>query len=233
MNFEQSKQLFVENGLEYSKELHEKFDIYYHFLVEYNEKVNLTAITDREEVWIKHFLDSILLAKYVQIPENSSVIDVGTGAGFPSVPLRLYRNDIKLTLLDSLNKRITFLNELSTKLEIDVETFHCRAEEGAKNPQLREQFDIATARAVAALPVLTEYCMGFVKVGGKFAAMKGVSEEIVDSEKALKTMGGKVFDEITYKLNNSDGRRIFVIEKISQTPLKYPRNSGQIRNKPL
>lgn len=233
MNFQQAQQLFVENGLNYSEKLHEKLKIYYDFLIEYNEKVNLTAITQPDEVWIKHFLDSILFAKYVEIPENASLIDVGTGAGFPSVPLKLYRNDINLTLLDSLNKRITFLNELSTKLNISVETLHFRAEEGAKNPELREKFDFSTARAVAAMPVLCEYCMGFVKVGGKFVAMKGISEVLKDSQNAVKTMGGKISDEIEYKLNGTDGRKIFVVEKISHTPSKYPRNSSQIKNKPL
>ncbi len=233
MNFKQAEAMFVDNGLDYSKELHEKLEIYADFLVEYNEKVNLTAITESQEIWLKHFIDSILFAKYVDIPENASIIDVGTGAGFPSVPLKLYRNDIKLTLLDSLNKRITFLNELSTKLGITVETYHSRAEEAAKKDALREQYDIATARAVAAMPVLCEYCMGFVKKGGKFVAMKGVSEEISQFKKAVSTMGGGNVEEIDYKLGGTDGRKIFVIEKISHTPSKYPRNSGQIKNKPL
>ena len=133
MDYQLAEKMFHENGLEYSKSLHEKLEIYSKFLVEYNEKVNLTAITDEENIWLKHFVDSILFAKYVDIPQNASMIDVGTGAGFPSVPLKLYRDDIKLTLLDSLNKRITFLNELSTMLGINVETFHSRAEEASKN----------------------------------------------------------------------------------------------------
>lgn len=233
MNFQQAESMFVENKLDYSRELHEKLEIYANFLVEYNKKVNLTAITEPQEIWLKHFIDSILFAKYVEIPENALVIDVGTGAGFPSVPLKLYRNDIKLTLLDSLNKRIFFLNELSTKLGITVETYHSRAEEAAKNEALREKYDIATARAVAAMPVLCEYCMGFVKKGGKFAAMKGVSEEINDFKKAVSIMGGGNVEEINYKLGGTDGRKIFLIEKISHTPSKYPRNSSQIKNKPL
>lgn len=233
MDFQQAESMFVENGLDYSRELHEKLEIYANFLVEYNEKVNLTAITEPEEIWLKHFIDSILFAKYVSIPQNASVIDVGTGAGFPSVPLKLYRNDIKLTLLESLNKRITFLNELSTKLGIDVETYHSRAEEAAKKENLREKYDIATARAVAAMPTLCEYCMGFVKKGGKFVAMKGRNEEISEFENAVSTMGGGNVEKIDYKLSDKDDRKIFVIEKISHTPSKYPRNSGQIKNKPL
>lgn len=233
MDFQQAESMFVENGLDYSRELHEKLEIYANFLVEYNEKVNLTAITEPEEIWLKHFIDSILFAKYVSIPQNASVIDVGTGAGFPSVPLKLYRNDIKLTLLDSLNKRITFLNELSTKLGVDVETYHSRAEEAAKKENLREKYDIATARAVAAMPTLCEYCMGFVKKGGKFVAMKGRNEEISEFDNAVSTMGGGNVEKIDYKLSDKDDRKIFVIEKISHTPSKYPRNSGQIKNKPL
>jgi 16S rRNA (guanine527-N7)-methyltransferase len=182
---------------------------------------------------LKHFIDSILFAKYVEIPKNSSLIDVGTGAGFPSVPLKLYRDDIKLTLLDSLNKRIIFLDELSTRLQIDVETFHSRAEDAAKNEKYREKYDFATARAVASMPVLCEYCMGFVKKGGKFVAMKGTTEELSTFEKVVSLMGGSNINEVKYKLGGTDGRKIFIIEKISQTPLKYPRNSSQIKNKPL
>lgn len=233
MDFQRAKEMFIENGLEYSETLHEKLEIYADFLVEYNKKVNLTAITDPDEIWLKHFIDSILFVKYVEIPENSTMIDVGTGAGFPSVPLKLYRNDIKLTLLDSLNKRIVFLEKLSTMLGISVETFHSRAEDGAKNELLREKFDFATARAVASMPVLCEYCMGFVKKSGKFVAMKGVSEELSTFEKAVSVMGGGEVTEINYKLGGTDGRKIFVVEKKSQTPRKYPRNSGQIKNKPL
>lgn len=233
MNFQHAKQLFVENGLEYSELLHEKLTIYYDFLIDYNNKINLTAITDENEVWVKHFIDSILINKFVSIPENSTVIDVGTGAGFPSIPLKLYRNDLKLTLLDSLNKRITFLTELSTMLQINVETLNIRAEEAAKNPQNREKFDIVTARAVAAMPILCEYCMGFLKPDGYFIAMKGISEDISNSSNALKIMGGEISDNIQYNLNGKDVRKIFLIKKISHTPSKYPRNSGQIKKKPL
>lgn len=233
MDFQLAEQMFLENGLDYSRELHEKLEIYSKFLIEYNEKVNLTAIIEPKEIWLKHFIDSILFAKYIEIPENSSLIDVGTGAGFPSVPLKLYRNDIKLTLLDSLNKRIVFLDELSTMLGIDVETFHSRAEDAAKNENYREKYDFATARAVAAMPTLCEYCMGFVKKGGKFVALKGTTEEISSFEKAVSTLGGGNIKEIKYTLSGTESRKIFEIEKISQTPLKYPRNSGQIKNKPL
>ncbi|MGN1481579.1 16S rRNA (guanine(527)-N(7))-methyltransferase RsmG [Porcipelethomonas sp.] len=233
VSFKQCESLFVENGLNYSEKLHEKLSVYCDFLIEYNKKINLTAITDPEEIWVKHFLDSILLDKYVNIPENASFIDVGTGAGFPSVPLKLYREDIQITLLDSLNKRIKFLDELCQRLEIKAVTIHSRAEDAAKNAIYREKFDVAAARAVAAMPVLSEYCMGFVKKGGIFAAMKGPNEKLSDSKNAIEMLGGKVSDEIEYKLNSFEHRKIFIVEKISQTSLKYPRNSSQIKNKPL
>ena len=143
ISFEQCKAIFVENSLEYSREIHEKFKIYCNFMVEYNKNVNLTAITEPEEIWLKHFADSILLMKYVEIPENASLIDIGTGAGFPSVPLKIYRNDIKLTMLDSLNKRIRFLNELCERLSIETETVHGRAEEYGRKTEFRERYDIA------------------------------------------------------------------------------------------
>ena len=220
ISFEQCKAIFVENSLEYSREIHEKFKIYCNFMVEYNKNVNLTAITEPEEIWLKHFADSILLMKYVEIPENASLIDIGTGAGFPSVPLKIYRNDIKLTMLDSLNKRIRFLNELCERLSIETETVHGRAEEYGRKTEFRERYDIAVARAVASMPSLSEYCLPFVKTGGIFAAMKGPNEDAGNAENAVKILGG-------------DRRKIFYVKKISHTPTKYPRNGGQIKNKPL
>lgn len=233
VNYKQCESLFTENGLEYSEEIHEKLSAYCDFLIEYNQKVNLTAITDPEEIWVKHFLDSILLLKYVDIPEGASLIDVGTGAGFPSVPLKIYRNDLQITLLDSLNKRIKFLDQLCERVGVKAVTVHSRAEDAANSPLYREKFDVATARAVAAMPMLTEYCMGFVKKGGIFAAMKGPNEKISDAANAIKVMCGKASQEIEYTLNKTEQRKIFVVEKLSQTSLKYPRNSSQIKNKPL
>lgn len=233
MDFQHGERLFVENGLEYSHELHEKLEIYCNFLVEYNQNVNLTAITEPSEVWLKHFADSILLLKNVDIPENSSLIDVGTGAGFPSVPIKIYRNNIKLTMLDSLNKRVVFLEKLCEKLGIEAECLHGRAEEYGKKEAFREQFDFATARAVAAMPTLCEYCMPFVKKGGSFVAMKGPNENADAAAHAVNTLGGKNIDVIDYTLGKDDSRSIFCVKKISHTPTKYPRNSGQIKNKPL
>ena len=213
--------------------MYDKLEIYAEYLVEYNQKVNLTAITEHRDIYIKHFLDSLMPLIYVDIPQGATLIDVGTGAGFPSVPIKLYRPDIKLTLLDSLNKRIVFLESLCSKLKIDVECVHGRAEDFGKDDCYRERFDFATARAVANLQMLSEYCIPFVKVGGSFIAMKGLSEDIEASNNAIRTLGGKLINDATYTIPPEDNRRIIVIEKISNTPKKYPRISGKIKSKPL
>lgn len=231
-DFKYCRNMFAKYSLELTEELYQKLDIYAGFLCEYNEKVNLTAITDSEGILVKHFIDSIIPAVKTDIPLNASFIDVGTGAGFPSVPLKLYRPDLKITLLDGLNKRIVFLQQLCEKLGIECDTIHERAEILAKNPQYREKFDIASARAVAAMPVLCEYCMPFVKKGGMFIAMKGRNDELSQAGNAVKILGGKIRQNIEYNLEN-EMRRIFVIEKISQISPKYPRNSGQIKSRPL
>lgn len=224
--------LFKKYELDLPSEVYDKLEIYADFLVKYNENVNLTAITDGREIFVKHFLDSILLLKYVDIPSNSSIIDVGTGAGFPSVPMKIYRPDLKITLLDSLNKRINFLQQLCEMIQIDAEFIHGRAEDYGKESQYREKFDFSCARAVANLSVLSEYCIPFVKIGGYFISMKGPNEIIDESNKAVELLGGKIKSDIQYSLEN-DTRRIIAVEKISQTPTKYPRNSSQIKKKPL
>lgn len=226
------KQSFQQSDIELSKTLYEKLDIYAEFLVEYNKSVNLTAITDPTEILFKHFIDSILLDKYVDIPENASIIDVGTGAGFPSVPLKLFRPDINITLLDSLNKRITFLKMLCEKLGIQAEFIHERAEIAGKNPDFRERFDVSCARAVANMSVLSEMCLPFVRTNGIFTAMKGLSENIADGNNAVGLLGGEISDQSVYEVFG-EGRKIVVVKKISHTPTKYPRNSGQIKKKPL
>ncbi|MDE6781816.1 MAG: 16S rRNA (guanine(527)-N(7))-methyltransferase RsmG [Ruminococcus sp.] len=231
-DYDFSKRSFQQSGIELSEILYKKLDIYAEFLVEYNKNVNLTAITDPEEILYKHFIDSILLDKYADIPENASLIDVGTGAGFPSVPLKLFRRDINLTLLDSLNKRITFLQKLCGRLGIQAEFVHERAEIAGKNPDLREKFDIACARAVANMSVLSEMCLPFVKLNGVFTAMKGLSENISDGNNAVELLGGEISDQSVYEVFG-EGRKIVVIKKISHTPTKYPRNSSQIKKKPL
>lgn len=231
-DFEKCLDEFKKYGLELTEEQYEKFDKYAEFLVEYNKNVNLTAITEPQEILVKHFIDSVLLEKYTDIPHNMSLIDVGTGAGFPSIPLKIIRNDIKITLLDSLAKRITFLEKLCGILEIDAEFIHGRAEDIARNSEYRESFDFSCARAVANLSVLSEYCMPFVKNGGFFLAMKGPNEDITSADNAIKVLGGKIDEIIDYKLE-SDSRKIIVVKKISQTPTKYPRNSSQIKKKSL
>ena len=214
----------------------EKLTRYYELLIEWNEKMNLTALTEPEDVALKHFCDSILLLKYAKIPEGSSLIDVGTGAGFPSVPVKIVRPDIKLCLLDSLNKRLTFLTEVVNELNLtDVKIVHSRAEDGAKKAELREKFDFATSRAVAQLNVLSEYCLPYVKVGGAFIAMKGKysEEEISNAKSAIKLLGGKTVKVDTYNLADTSERTIINIKKLSSTDKKYPRTSAKIKSKPL
>lgn len=233
MNFESAEKIFSENKLEYTHELHEKLEIYCDFLIDYNRNVNLTAIIEPEDIWLKHFDDSILLLKNVDISDGASLIDIGTGAGFPSVPVKLYRDDIRLTMLDSLNKRVVFLEKLCERLGIKAEVIHGRAEEYGRKEAFREQFDVVTARAVAAMPVLSEYCLPFVKKGGIFAAMKGPGEDAGNAENAVKILGGNGIRVYDYMLGSDERRKIFLVKKISQTPTRYPRNSGQIKNKPL
>lgn len=223
---------FFEYGIEITLDQYLKFDKYAEFLVDYNKNVNLTAITSPEEILVKHFIDSALLIKYIDIPHDSSLIDVGTGAGFPSIPVKILRDDLKITLLDSLAKRVTFLDKLCDLIEIDSNCIHGRAEDIAKNSEYREKFDFSCARAVANLSVLSEYCIPFVKMGGFFISMKGPNEDISASENAVSVLGGKIMEIHDYKLD-SDVRKIIEIKKISQTPTKFPRNSSQIKKKSL
>lgn len=231
-DFELCCSAFEKYGLSLEKHTYDKLSIYCDFLIEYNKNVNLTAITDPVDILYKHFIDSIIMVKYVDIPQNACIIDVGTGAGFPSIPLKIYRPDINLTLLDSLNKRITFLQLLCEKIGIKAEFIHGRAEDFSKKPEYREKFDVSCARAVANMSLLSELCIPFVKVGGKFVSMKGPNEDISLGFNAIKILGGNVSRETNYSLENEE-RRIVQIEKISQTPTKYPRNSSQIKKKLL
>lgn len=223
---------FAKYDLVLDEQLYRRFDIYAEFLVEYNKNVNLTAITDPVEILYKHFIDSVLMLKYAEIPHDSKIIDVGTGAGFPSVPAKIYDNSLKITLLDSLNKRITFLQLLCEKLGIDAEFVHGRAEDIAKLPEYREQYDVSCARAVANMALLSEFCIPFIKVGGRFIALKGPNEDISSGENAVKLLGGNVSRETNYDVEGEQ-RKIVVVNKISQTPPKYPRNSAQIKKKAL
>ena len=230
--FDFCRDAFAKYDLELDHEMYRRFDIYAEFLVEYNKNVNLTAITDPVEILYKHFIDSVLMLKYAEIPHDSKLIDVGTGAGFPSVPAKIYDNSLKITLLDSLNKRITFLELLCEKLGIDAEFVHGRAEDIAKLPEYREQFDVSCARAVANMSLLSEFCIPFIKVGGRFIALKGPNEDISSGENAVKLLGGNVSCETNYDVEGEQ-RKIVIVNKISQTPPKYPRNSAQIKKKAL
>lgn len=222
---------FQKCNIKLSQDKADKLLKLYEFLVEYNKNVNLTAITDFEEVVVKHFIDSVLPFSMIDIKENSSFIDVGTGAGFPSIPLMIVRPDLKGTLLEALNKRCVFLEKACELTEVDAKVIHGRAEDYAK--EKREAFDFATARAVAAMPVLCEYCIPYVKTGGRFIALKSINEDETLCEKAVKVLGGKIAEIKDYTITNGDSRRLFIIDKVSQTPTKYPRNPSMIKKKPL
>ncbi len=209
-----------------------QFETFYQELVSYNEKVNLTAITDKHDVYTKHFLDSILSID--AIPIGASLVDIGAGAGFPSIPIKLVRPDLDITMVDSLNKRVTFLNYISNILNIKTTNVHSRAEDFAKTH--RETFDIAVARAVAKLNTLLEYLLPLVKVGGRIIAYKGSNfkEELAEATKAIEILGGKYFKTISFELPNDYGdRNIVIIEKIKPTPTKYPRNRNLAKTNPI
>ncbi len=235
-NIEKIAPLCQQFGVEITPEISQKLNLYGNLLVEWNEKMNLTAITDPEGVLFKHFYDCILFFKNVEVPKNAKIIDVGTGAGFPGLVLKIIRPDLEVTLLDSLNKRITFLNEVISQLGlIGITAIHSRAEEGGKSKEHREKYDIACARAVAAMPVLLEYCVPFVKVSGQFVSMKGpsASEEVALCDNAIKQLGVKQPTIICETLTGEEQRAFCTFKKISQTPPKYPRNSGKIAKQPL
>lgn len=222
---------FADAGLTISEQQADQFVKLCDFMVEYNENVNLTSITEFSEVVVKHFVDSVLPFTMVDIPEGSSFIDVGTGAGFPALPLLILRPDLSGTLCDSLNKRCVYLEKACSLVGIKADIIHARSEELGRKK--RECFDFATARAVAAMPVLSEYCIPFVKVGGRFIALKSVNEDISEAKSAISKLGGEFELIRDYTIPNGDARRLAVIKKISQTPTKYPRNSGNIQKKPL
>ena len=224
----------AEYGFALTEQQLDRFDRYAQLLVEWNEKMNLTAITQPRDIVIKHFLDSILALKAVELPQGASLVDVGSGAGFPSVPMLILRPDLKLTLLDSLNKRLIFLEALLADLGLEATRLHARAEEAGKGKQ-RQQFDCATARAVAQLNKLCEYCLPLVKEGGTFLALKGADgeAEAEGAAKAIRLLGGTLGEIKHYSLPDGDKRALVVIKKTSQTPPKYPRPSAQISKAPL
>ena len=214
-------------GLELTTEQYDQFITYMRLLQEWNEKINLTAILEDEEIIKKHFIDSIKAFKRDEFKKNVNMIDVGTGAGFPGIPIAIMNPNINVTLLDSLNKRIKFL---------DIKTIHSRAEDGARNKKLREKFDIATSRAVANMSVLSEYCLPYVKVGGKFIALKGpaVDQEIEESDVAIKTLGGELEQICEVKIEDTDLRHnLVVVKKIKECAKTYPRKAGTISKNPI
>ena len=212
-----------------------RLDTFAEMLIETNKSFNLTAIKEPDDVTVKHFADCLSIFKYVDIPENAKIIDVGTGAGFPGLVLKLYRPDIQMTFLDSTKKRLGFIENVLNECGIKGDILHMRAEEAAQLSKYREKYDFATARAVAALPVLSEYCLPFVKVGGSFVSMKSAesNEEISEAKKAINVLGGKIEEDILFDLVENMPRRIIRIKKNSQTPTKYPSPSAQIAKKTL
>ncbi|MCR8643002.1 16S rRNA (guanine(527)-N(7))-methyltransferase RsmG [Paenibacillus sp. N1-5-1-14] len=226
-----------EKGIELSEAQVDQFELYYKELVEWNEKINLTAITERSEVYWKHFYDSLSLSFYVEMNKVKSMADIGSGAGFPGIPLKIAFPHLKLTIVDSLNKRINFLKQLVEKLNVqDVNCVHGRAEDIGRLPEHRDQYDLSTARAVARFNSLAEFCMPFVKVGGKFVSMKGseVEEEVKESGNCMKELRGKVLKVDRMELPVVGGVRHFVqVSKLAATPKKYPRKAGTPLKSPL
>ncbi len=224
-------------GLQLSQDQYEGFMKYMRLLQEWNEKINLTAITEDGEVVKKHFIDCIKAFKRDEFKKAETMIDVGTGAGFPGLPIAIMRPELKVTLLDSLNKRINFLNTVVNELGLkNVTTIHSRAEDGARNKELREKFDIATSRAVANMSVLSEFCLPYVRVGGNFIALKGpaVEQEIEDSRNAIGTLGGKLIDICEVSIEETELRHnLVVVEKVKACDKIYPRKAGTITKKPI
>ena len=238
-DFSQLKKDLNEFGIELTAEMEEQFLLYYNMLIEWNSFMNLTAITDFDEVLKKHFTDSVSLIR--AIPDLGEkkyrMIDIGTGAGFPGIPLKIVFSNISVVLLDSLNKRVNFLKEVISKLQLtDITAVHGRAEDFAQNKEYRESFDLCVSRAVANLATLSEYCLPFVKKNGRFISYKSekVSEEFEISGKAISVLGGEYENQVTFELPDSDiYRNLFVIKKKSATPGKYPRKAGLPSKEPI
>ncbi|RBW69143.1 16S rRNA (guanine(527)-N(7))-methyltransferase RsmG [Bacillus taeanensis] len=237
MNEQQFQDQLLEKGISLSQEQCEQFSLYFKILVEWNEKMNLTAITEKEEVYEKHFFDSVTASFTYDFSNVQTVCDVGAGAGFPSIPLKICFPHLHVTIVDSLKKRIGFLQYLVDKLNLEnVNLYHDRAETFGQKPEIRESYDLVTARAVARLSVLSELCLPLVKTGGTFIAMKGpqLNEELKEAEKALRILGGtfQLLEKTELPIEKSE-RNIVIIKKEKRTPKKYPRKPGTPNKQPL
>lgn len=234
-----NKELLKENaailGTVLSDEMLEKFDKLADLLIETNKSMNLTAIKEPDDIVVKHFADSLSLFSAIVPNQEARVLDLGTGAGFPGIPLLIARPDLRLTMLDSTAKKLKYVADTVEALGLKAEVFHTRAEDAGKNPLYREAYDIVCSRAVAALNILCEYCLPFVKVGGMFVAMKSAKadEEISSAKQAIRLLGGEIIDKKSFFLSDGGERTLIMIKKISQTSPKYPRPSAQISKKPL
>lgn len=227
------KDLAEKEGINLDDLALDRYDKYAELLVEWNKVMNLTGITEPDEIVVKHFIDSLMLTKYFDLSNTKTMIDVGTGAGFPAVPLLIYKPELEVTLMDSLNKRLNFLSEVLKETNLSANIVHGRAEDMGQKADFRETYDLATARAVAPMNVLCEYCLPFVKLGGYFVALKGSNDDTAEAMNAIKELGGELISNVSYKLNGTDSRSIVVVKKISQTSTKYPRRSQKITKKPL
>lgn len=237
MNTEQFTSLLAEKGISLSSRQLQQYELYYETLVEWNKKINLTAITNKEDVYLKHFYDSISAAFYFDFNKPFHICDVGAGAGFPSIPIKIAFPNLHVTIVDSLNKRITFLKHLANMLSLEnVEFIHDRAETFGKRREHREAYDIVMARAVARMSVLAEFCLPLAKVGGTFIALKGASglEELEKGKKAVALLGGKINNIHSFLLPIEESERtIMMVNKIKQTPKKYPRKPGTPNKDPI
>lgn len=234
-----SKELLKSNALKFNVELDDtainRFNIYAEMLIDWNSKINLTSITEPDEIVLKHFVDSIALMKYIELTDKTNLIDVGTGAGFPGVALLIANPNLNVTLLDGTKKKLNVIESILDEIGLNARIVHSRAEEAGRNNEYREKFDVVTARAVSNLRNLSEYCLPFVKVGGKFAPLKSISagEELSEAKRAITTLGGEYCKTEQYIVDGCGERAVILVKKISQTSTKYPRNSSQISKKPL
>ncbi len=235
LNFPLLERTLAAHGVTLDREALMRLDLYAERLIETNRQFNLTAVTDPDEVTVKHFADSLVLLGKTQFPAGASLLDVGTGAGFPGLALKLARPDLSVTVLDGTRKKLGFIRAVLEETGLVGETLHLRAEEAGKLPKYREKFDFVTARAVADMAVLVEYCLPFVRAGGLFLAMKSAAaeEEIQNAAGAVRLLGGKTEQNLLFDLVENTPRRIVFVRKISQTPPKYPRASAKIAKSPL